>query len=81
MDAIAQATLYLCYGLPGDQIPGSHLIRAYCVHCGDPIRVALGANVRSQECQDCRRATGQDHQPAARAAEYAPMTPPTEDKR
>ena len=28
------------YGRPGDPIPGSRYVRAYCPDCGDPMRVS-----------------------------------------
>lgn len=56
MDAAARADLCLRYGLPGDPIQGSNLLRAYCARCGEPIRVPVGAGLHGQRCRDCRHA-------------------------
>ncbi len=36
----------------GDKIPGSIFVRAFCVECGQPIRVSSN-NILSGVCNDC----------------------------
>ena len=39
------------HGNPGDPIQGSRLVRDYCEHCGDPIRVS--GNIGNNICNKC----------------------------
>ena len=39
-------------GLPGSRIDGSRLLRAYCVACGQPMRVQNATQYA--QCTDCR---------------------------
>lgn len=45
--------LYEKYGRPGDPIPGSRFVRAYCCWCSEPIRVPAMADADEQECAEC----------------------------
>jgi len=41
------------YGWPGEQIPGSRYVRAYCPSCGAPVRVSPGQ--AGDPCSVCTR--------------------------
>jgi hypothetical protein len=53
---LAELCKYQRYGQPGDPIPGSRYVRAYCAVCGDPIRVDPSCSLDRQECTDCKGA-------------------------
>lgn len=44
----------LRYGRPGDPVPGSRFVRAYCHNCAEPLRVPFGTRLEHQECDGCR---------------------------
>ena len=44
------------HGAPGEAIPGSTYVRAYCAVCGEPIRVPRSQNVHTAECCECHGA-------------------------
>lgn len=54
------------YGKRGDPIPGTHLVRDYCGHCGEAIRVVFVEPDRRNYCLDC-----DGHQRAGRL-DYTP---------
>ena len=37
----------------GDPIPGSNLVRMFCVSCGEPIRCSWTSVCLPQECEVC----------------------------
>lgn len=54
MTLAKQLANFIRFGYPGDPVAGSQFVRAYCVVCGEPIRVTAGAQCRLCECDDCR---------------------------
>ncbi len=41
------------YGKPGSPVAGSHLVRAYCQSCGEPIRVTGPLNPKTKSGGRC----------------------------
>jgi len=41
------------HGQPGSAIPGSRLVRDYCVECGEPMRVSRDDVGRGMDCDTC----------------------------
>jgi hypothetical protein len=37
----------------GDSIPGSNLVRTFCVSCGEPIRCSMTSICLPHECEVC----------------------------
>ena len=48
-------SFYNLYGKPGDPIPNSEYVRAYCSKCGEPIRVSCARFSKDdvRRCEDC----------------------------
>ena len=41
------------YGERGEKIPGSQLVRDYCGHCGEAIRVVDASPEKKNYCLEC----------------------------
>jgi len=56
MDKFITKDLIETYGEPGSPIMNSEYVRAYCLVCGDPLRVVSDYNAAT--CNDCDNPAG-----------------------
>lgn len=57
------------YGKRGEPIPGSHMLREFCGHCGEAVRVYPAALEKRNYCLECdghEREGRLDHTPLGR---------------
>lgn len=52
-EKVAMNSTFVAHPDAGSKIPGSKMIRAYCIRCDGAMRVSHIANVKTAVCTDC----------------------------